>query len=83
MGSSEVGGVSADVMLSVAEASGRARAAKSTAGIKNNTRNAMGRSEGGQGKRSVVMLSEVEASGRARAAKKATRVTRATISAIY
>ena len=43
----------------------------------------MGRSEGGQGKRSVVMLSEVEASGRARAAKKATRVTRATISAIY
>ena len=42
MGRSEVGGVSADVMLSVAEVSGRARAAKSTAGIKNNTRDMRG-----------------------------------------
>ena len=73
IGRSEVGGVSADVMLSVAEASGRARAAKSTAGIKNNTRNAMGRSEVG-GVSADVMLSVAEASGRARAAKKATRV---------
>ena len=47
---------------------------KSITGIKNNTRNAMERSEVGRGKRGFVMLSVVEASGRARAAKKATRV---------